>query len=107
MRLKGQGTGRTCALRGFALAGLTLLAGPALSLAATFTCNTAAEFTAALTNSALGDTINLTAGNTFTGSFTLPNKTTGTGYLTIQSSQMASLPVAGRRVFPANAPNMP
>ena len=37
----------------------------------THTCTSAAEFTTALANCALGDTIVLTAGNTFTGSFTL------------------------------------
>lgn len=36
-------------------------------------CSTAAEFTTALAGCAVGDTIVLTAGNTFTGSFTLRN----------------------------------
>ncbi len=37
----------------------------------THVCTTAAEFTTALANCASGDVIQLTAGNTFTGSFTL------------------------------------
>ena len=39
----------------------------------TWNCTTAAEFTTALAGCAVGDTIVLTAGNTFTGSFTLRN----------------------------------
>ena len=39
----------------------------------THVCTTAAEFTTALANCVVGDIIELTAGNTFTGSFTLRN----------------------------------
>jgi hypothetical protein len=91
---------------------LTLVAAAVFALAgaasaATWNPATAADLTTALNNSALGDTIVLQAGTTYTGSFTLPNKTTGTGWVTIQSSALASLPPAGTRVFPANAANMP
>src|SRR5687768_6120449 len=70
-------------------------------LLATFNPATAAEFTTALNNSQLGDTIVLQAGTTYTGWFNLPNKTTGSGWITIQSSNLASLPAAGVRVTPA------
>src|SRR4051812_23367303 len=55
----------------------------------------------------LGDTIVLQAGNTYTGEFTLKNITAGSGYITIQSSNLAQLPAAGQRVSPADAMNMP
>jgi len=65
-----------------------------------------AQFTTALNSAVPGDTIVLTAGNTFTGPFTLPNKS-GSGWIYIQSSAYASLPVPGTRVTPANAASMP
>src|SRR5215213_4865239 len=76
-------------------------------LLTTFQPLDAAAFIAALNNSQLGDTIILKAGTSYTGQFTLPNKTTGTGWITIQSSALASLPAAGVRVSPSNAVNMP
>jgi hypothetical protein len=88
-----------------AAAAVTLSA--ALARATTWTCAPATDLTKALTSSALGDTIVLTAGNTFTGTFTLPNKTTGSGWITIQSSNLASLPAPGVRVSQADAINMP
>ena len=60
----------------------------------------------ALSSAQLGDTIILNAGSTYTGNFTLKNKTTGSGWITIQSSNLASLPI-GKRVTPADAANMP
>jgi hypothetical protein len=68
--------------------------------------STSAEFTNALKIAVPGDTIVLTAGNTFTGPFTLPNKT-GSGWIYIQSSAYSSLPPPGTRVSPSNAANMP
>src|SRR5947207_10044761 len=58
---------------------------------------------AAIDSAQLGDTIILQAGTTYTGAFTLKNKTTGTGMITIQSSNLAQLPGAGVRVSPADA----
>ena len=55
----------------------------------------------------LGDVIVLDAGATFTGNFKLPNKTTGSGWIYIISSDMASLPAEGTRVGPADAAHMP
>ena len=68
-----------------------------------------AAFSAALNNAQLGDTIILNAGTTYStsGGFTLKNKTTGTGWITIQSSNLSSLPADGIRVSPADAVNMP
>src|SRR5262249_41180417 len=42
---------------------------------------------------------------TYTGQFTLPNLTTGSGYVTIQSSNIANLP-EGQRVSPSDVANM-
>jgi len=45
---------------------------------------------------------------TFTGNFTLPNKTTGTGWITIRSSAADSdLPPQGTRITPAHSSLMP
>jgi hypothetical protein len=65
------------------------------------------DLQAALNQAQLGDTIVLQAGATFTGPFKLPNKTTGTGWIYVVSSNLASLPSPGGRVGPANAVNMP
>ena len=73
----------------------------------THNCSTSAEFSTALSNAALNDVIVLTAGNTFTGPFTYPNKTSGNGWIYIISSALASLPAAGTRVAPADSSNMP
>src|SRR5690348_6391314 len=48
-----------------------------------------------------GDTIELAAGATFTGNFTLAAKS-GTGWIYVQSSALAKLP-AGTRVQPSDA----
>src|ERR1700751_3366821 len=42
-----------------------------------------------------GDTIVLEAGATFTGPFTLPNKTSGSGWIYVVSSKLQSLPAPG------------
>jgi hypothetical protein len=68
---------------------------------------TSAQFQTALNNAVLGDTIILQAGTTYKGQFTLPNKTTGSGWITIRSSNLHLLPGEGVRVSPADAANMP
>ena len=73
----------------------------------THVCTTAAQFNTALTNAALNDIIQLQAGTTFTGPFTLPNKASGSGWIYIVSSALASLPAPGTRVVAADATNMP
>jgi hypothetical protein len=65
------------------------------------------DLQAALDQAQLGDTIVLEAGATYTGRFTLPNKTTGSGWIYVVSSKLASLPAAGQRVGPNDAVNMP
>lgn len=71
------------------------------------TVNAGGNLQAALNSAALGDTIVLQAGATFTGPFTLPNKTTGSGWIYIVSSAYASLPAPGTRVGISDAANMP
>lgn len=55
----------------------------------------------------LGDSIVVEAGRTYTENLVLSHKTTGTGWITIQSSALSSLPTAGNRVGPSDAANMP
>src|SRR6266567_3687216 len=62
---------------------------------------------AALSAAQPGDVITLEAGATFTGSFTLPNKT-GIGWITVRTSAPdSSLPAPGTRVTPSYAAVMP
>src|SRR5205814_782600 len=72
-----------------------------------FTPATSAALSSALSSAQLGDTIVLTAGTTYTGQFTLPVKNSGSGWITIASSNASSLPVEGVRVSPSDAANMP
>src|SRR5438045_1696859 len=75
-------------------------------LLATFNPVDGPAFASALTNAQLGDTIILNAGSTYTGNFVMKNKTTGSGWITIQSSNLAALP-EGVRVSPTDAAKMP
>ena len=54
-----------------------------------------------------GDTIIVEAGRTYTENLVLRYKSAGSGYITIQSSALSSLPAAGNRVSPSDAANMP
>lgn len=74
---------------------------------ATITVAAGGDLQAALNNAQLGQTIVLEAGATFTGPIHLPNKTTGSGWIYVVSSNLASLPAAGQRVGPKDAANMP
>lgn len=76
-------------------------------LLTTFNPTNGAQFAANLDSAQLGDTIVLAAGTTYTGHFVLKNKTTGSGWITIVSSNLANLPAEGVRVTPADAVNMP
>jgi hypothetical protein len=69
--------------------------------------STSAEFSAALLSSNLGDIIELEAGKTFTGTFFLPNKTSGSGWIYIRSSAYSKLPLPCNRVSPSDVSNMP
>ncbi|MBM2814126.1 MAG: hypothetical protein HW421_888 [Ignavibacteria bacterium] len=72
-----------------------------------FSVNTSAEFRAALTAANPGDIIELKAGAIFTGTFTLPNKTSGAGWIYIRSSAYSSLPEPCTRVKATDAVYMP
>jgi len=61
----------------------------------------------AIDAASLGEEIIVQAGMTVTGPIALRNKTTGTGWIIIRSSNMASLPTPGNRVGPSNASAMP
>ncbi len=64
----------------------------------------AATFQSTLNSAACGDTIVLAAGSTYTGNFTLPNKSCA-GWIIIESSQVSQLP-SGTRVGPSSVSNM-
>ncbi len=81
------------------------------SIAGTGTGNrTDCSFTYALANCALNDVIVLTAGSSYVGPFTIPNKVSGSGWVYVISSALASLPAYGEatanRVVAADATNM-
>lgn len=87
---------------------VTLFIIPALCApvyAVTHSAATSQEFSSKLDVAAPGDTIVLQAGVTYEGSFRLPKKA-GAGTITIESSQMSSLP-AGVRVGPGQESYMP
>src|SRR5438105_6309922 len=72
----------------------------------TLTVPAGGDFQAALNNANPGDTIRLAAGASYTGPFTLRNKS-GAGWIYIVSSALSTLPAPGNRVAPAQAPAMP
>src|SRR5438105_1675112 len=89
------------------LTACVLLASAATSVhAATVNVPAGGDLQAALNNAQPGDTIVLQAGATYVGPITLPVKS-GSSYITIQSSALASLPPDGQRVTPAYAALMP
>lgn len=61
----------------------------------------------AIDGAALGDEIVIDAGLIVDGPITLKEKTTGSGWIVIRSANIASLPVGGVRVSPADSVNMP
>src|SRR5437016_7191036 len=65
-----------------------------------------ADLQLALDQALPGDILQLQAGATFTGNFTLRNKS-GAGWIYIQSSAYSSLPAPGTRVNPTHAGLMP
>jgi len=64
------------------------------------------DFAAALSSASPGDIITLNAGSTYTGTFTLPVKS-GSTYIYVISSALASLPAAGTRIALSDVSNMP
>lgn len=76
----------------------------------TCTASNSSEFTSCLNSAALNSVIVLNAGTTYSaplGGFVFPNKTTGSGWIYVVSSQLASLPGPGTRVSSSNASLMP
>jgi hypothetical protein len=74
----------------------------------TITVNAGANLQTAINNALPGDTLVLQAGATFTGKITLPAKSNPNNrWVVIRSSNLSSLPAAGIRVSPNDAPNMP
>src|SRR3989475_4963791 len=78
----------------------------ALPTGPTITVPAGGDLQGALNSAQPGSVIVLTAGATYAGNFTLPNKS-GTGWIYIQSSVLGSLPLPGIRVSPALASLMP
>src|SRR5207245_844491 len=73
----------------------------------TIAVSSGGDLQAALNAAQPGDVITLQAGATYTGPFTLPNKT-GTGWITVRTSAPdTSLPAPGTRVNPSYATVMP
>jgi hypothetical protein len=71
------------------------------------TANNTAEFQSALNAAKLGDIIELKAGVTYVGPFTLPKKTEGSGWIYIVTSNYDQLPSPNHRVGKDDAVNMP
>ena len=70
--------------------------------AATISVPAGGNLAQAMTNAQAGDTILLQRGATYTGNFTLSNKS-GSGTITIRTSGDDGFPAAGGRISPANA----
>src|SRR5579885_2199423 len=69
--------------------------------------NAGGDLQHALDQASPGDEVVLQAGATFTGHFTLRQKDSGSGWITIRTSDMADLPGDGQRVNPSYAAAMP
>jgi hypothetical protein len=74
--------------------------------AATLSVPAGGDLQSAINEARGGDVIELQAGASFVGPFTLPVKS-GESYITVQSSHLAALPAEGERVTPADAQWMP
>ncbi len=90
----------------FIIALLFVTGASSATQAATLTIPEGGDFQRALNDAQPGDTIELAAGASYLGTFTLPVKS-GSSFITIQSSALSSLPAAGTRVKPQDAANMP
>jgi putative Ig domain-containing protein len=81
---------------------LSVLISASPAMAATIAVPAGGNLQQAITNAQPGDTIALTPGATYTGTFTLPNKS-GDAPITIRTAGDAGLPGDGGRISPANA----
>src|SRR2546421_322807 len=91
----------------FLLALLALFLLATKSYAAPVNVHAGDNLQTAIDNASLGDTLILDAGATFNGPIILRANKTGSGYITIESSALASLPDAIHRVSPDYAGYMP
>ena len=85
---------------------LVLAGSTAQTVAATIRVPAQGNFQAALNQARPGDTIQLQAGASYEGNFHLPDKP-GSGYITIESSALLSLPPENVRANPSYAKFMP
>ena len=67
----------------------------------TYTVTSCTNLQTTINSAALGDTIIINSSLTCVGQFTLPEKTTGSGWIIIQSSALANLPPEGVRINPS------
>src|SRR5258708_11563212 len=74
--------------------------------AATIAVAGGGDLQSALAAAKPGDTVELAAGATFIGNFTLPARVGGDGFITVRSASHANLPPEGGRVSPADAPHL-
>src|SRR4051812_10372458 len=79
---------------------------PAHAHGRTIVVGKSGDFQAALDAADPGDVIELEAGATYTGTFTLPVKP-GADWIVVRSSAAEELPRPGHRVDPSHAPLMP
>ncbi len=83
------------------LALATLALAPVSVNAATLTVGPGGNLQTAINAAKPGDTIVLTAGATYTGTFTLPVPPAGSGFITIRTAADSRLPAPGKRIQPA------
>ena len=83
-------------------AALALLLIPATAQAAVIVVPAGGDLQAAINSARPGDTIELQAGATYSGNFTLPVHG-GTSYITIRTGGTTGLPAAGTRISPSHA----
>jgi hypothetical protein len=95
---------RLSALGLFAICGSLCVVGETARLrAATITVPQGGDVQAALNRAQPGDTVELAAGATFVGNYTLPPKTGAASFITVQSTPDQALPAGEQRVLPSDA----
>jgi hypothetical protein len=79
---------------------------PPTAAAATIVVPDGGDLQGALARAQPGDTVELAAGATFVGNFTLPAKAGGGGVITVRSASSSELPSEGGRIDPRHAPHL-